>query len=269
MKPEIRNQKPETRNQKGSRLRWSSRFLVTKEKHENTKDETSKKTGMLPSPFVVSCFRVFVFVFSLLFLVCGFSFLVSTSRGQEQSPNLIQETDELRDITGIEQVPPAPGISLWPYGLALGFLLAGSLFSMGWRYFRREHSQSGPPPDQWALTELDGIDAQNLPQAGQVERYHTLISGVIRNYLESRFHLPASRQTTPEFLQSMRGSSFLPGPQQKALRDFLEQCDLAKFARVSYSLEECRSAGEIARQLVRETPATDNNQPPLGIRKNH
>jgi hypothetical protein len=269
MKPEIRDQKSETRNHKGNRLPWYFRFLVTKEKHENTKDEKSKKTGMLPSPFVVSCFRVFVFVFSLLFLVCGFSFLVSTSRGQEQSPNLVQETDELRDITGIEQVPPAPGISLWPYGLALGFLLAGSLFSMGWRYFRREHSQSGPPPDQWALTELDGIDAQNLPQAGQVERYHTLISGVIRNYLESRFHLPASRQTTPEFLQSMRGSSFLPGPQQKALRDFLEQCDLAKFARVSYSLEECRSAGEIARQLVRETPATDNNQPPLGIRKNH
>ncbi len=226
MKPEIRNQKPEARNHKGSRLRRSFWFLVS----------------------------------SFLFLVSGSYFQVSACRGQEQSPNLVQDTDELRDITGIEPVPPAPGISLWPYGLALGFLSAGILFFLGWRYFRREHAQSGPPPDQWALTELDGIDSQNLPQAGQVERYHTLISGVIRNYLESRLHLPASRQTTPEFLQTMRLSALLPGPQQEALRDFLEQCDLAKFARVHYSPDECRAAGEFARRLVRETPPMDNHQ---------
>jgi hypothetical protein len=195
-----------------------------------------------------------------VFLVIGFWFLPD-SGAQEKSPAFVPDTDELRDITGIEQVPPAPATPLWPYGLALACVLTGGLFLVGWKYLRKTQPPLEPPPEQWALAELDRIDSQNLPEAGQVERYHTLTSGVIRNYLESRFHLPASRQTTPEFLQTMRASPLLPGPHQDVLRDFLEQCDLAKFARVHYSPQECRAVGQIARRLVQETSATENNQP--------
>jgi Domain of unknown function (DUF4381) len=216
-----------------------------------TETRNQKKDVCCSFCFVVSCF---------LFLVSGFWFL-SDSWAQENSPLLDQEVDELRDITGPEQVPPVPAISLWPYGLALGFLLAGSLLFVGWRYFHRKHPRSDPPPEQWALVELSRIESQNLPDAGQVERYHTLISGVIRAYLESRFQLPASRQTTPEFLQTLRDSPHLPAARQEVLRDFLKQCDLAKFARADYSPDECRTIGQIARKLVQETSATVNNQP--------
>jgi hypothetical protein len=222
MKPETRNKKQNTRNQQSL-----SRFLA------------------------------WSWVWGFLFLVSCFWFLPG-SRAQEGSP--IQDTDELRDITGIEAVPPAPAVSLWPYGLALGFFLACSLFFVGRKYLRKTQPRSEPAPDHWALAELDRLDSLNLPEAGQVERYHTLTSGVLRNYLEARFHLPASRQTTPEFLQTVRDSPFLPAPHQEALRAFLVQCDLAKFARVHYSPEECRTAGQMARRLVQETSAMTNHQ---------
>ena len=61
------------------------------------------------------------------------------------------------------------------------------------------------------------------------------MSGVLRHYLEKRFGLPATEQTTTEFLDGLRRSTLLTAEQQEALRAFLGQCDLAKFARAEFT----------------------------------
>jgi hypothetical protein len=86
----------------------------------------------------------------------------------------------------------------------------------------------------------------------------------MRRYLELRFRLPASHQTTPEFLTTLSGANLLDPAQQRILRDFLERCDLAKFARAGYSPLECQAAARMARDLVEQTagngePATTRN----------
>src|SRR5262249_20238867 len=95
----------------------------------------------------------------------------------------------------------------------------------------------------------------DLTIPGAAERYHTLLSDVVRGYLEKRFEVLASRQTTPEFLEAMRGSPQLTAPQQDLLREFLRRCDLAKFARANPSPEECRAAAAMARDFVEQTAA--------------
>jgi DnaJ-domain-containing protein 1 len=99
----------------------------------------------------------------------------------------------------------------------------------------------------------------HLPEAGEVERYHTLTSDVVRAYLERRFSLPASHQTTAEFLDTMRRSPQLKPAQQRLLREFLERCDMAKFARAAPPPEECRQVAEMARCIVRETTPDPSN----------
>jgi hypothetical protein len=123
------------------------------------------------------------------------------------------------------------------------------------------------PPDRWALAELDRIDGLGLPEAGDVERYHTLLSDVVRGYLERRYRLPASRQTTPEFLKAVAAAGLLTPARQAVLGGFLERCDLAKFARAGYSADECRAAAAMARELV-EQSAPPRAQEAQGHRPN-
>lgn len=160
---------------------------------------------------------------------------------------------KLRDITGVEQVPeppPEPPWPLWPWLVPVP-LLGGGLLLWLWRRRRREVPP--PPAHQWALAEIERIEGLGLTGNGAVERYHTLLSDVVRRYLELRFQLPASQQTTPEFLQTMAASGRLAPEQQALLGGFLERCDLAKFARAGFSADECRQAAETARTLIRET----------------
>ena len=93
-------------------------------------------------------------------------------------------------------------------------------------------AQSRRPPEQWALQELGRLDESATADAAA---YHTALSDVVRRYLADRFGLPATRQTTAEFLETVRRSGRLSAEQQALLRDFLERCDLAKFAPVGAS----------------------------------
>ncbi len=188
--------------------------------------------------------------FTLLLIIM---FLIPSAGGQENlgPPDDKTEHKQPRDITGIEEVPPAPASPRWPYWASLGFIIFLALGLIGWKVYRRI-SRSEPPPDQWALANLSRIEDMGLPAGGQVERYHTLVSDVIRRYLQLRFHLHAPRQTTPEFLESLRQSPLLTPAQKERLRAFLERCDLAKFAGVAFSPEECGALGQTARELVEQ-----------------
>ncbi len=161
---------------------------------------------------------------------------------------------ELRDITPPE-APPGPPLS-WTRFLpwaGIAAALAG-LIAGGWGLRRRFAVTTAPlTAHEWAVCELDRLEALRLPEAGEAERFHTLLSDVVRAYLERRFNLPASQQTTAEFLETMRRSPQLTPAQQGVLREFLERCDLAKFARHAPLPPECRATAGMARSFVQET----------------
>jgi hypothetical protein len=167
--------------------------------------------------------------------------------------SLALDLSELRDITGLEKLPEPPPSVPWLawVGLVGGVLLVAS--AIWWWLRRRARPAPIVPPERWALTELDRLQGLDLFAAGEVERFHTLLSGVLRRYLEMRFQLPAAHQTTPEFLQSVPTSGRLSAAQQTLLQSFLHQCDLAKFARAGYSPEECQAAARMAREFVEQT----------------
>jgi Domain of unknown function (DUF4381) len=165
---------------------------------------------------------------------------------------------QMRPNTPPEEVPPA---SSWYQPLAwigIGLVLA-ALGLVVWELVRRRFRRAVPlTPDAWALRELDTLAALDLPQGGEVERFTTLLSDVARRYLELRFRLPATRQTTVEFLETMQKSPHLTVSQQVLLREFLHLCDLAKFARAELSVDNCRNLTAEARSFVQQSavPAT-------------
>jgi len=182
----------------------------------------------------------------------------------EQAPPTAENGD-LRGIRGIETLPPKPPPRTWPAWLGLGLAGAAGAGVIAWRYARRPRPGPVLPAELWALRELDVIEALGLPESGQSERYHTLLSSLVRQYLEMRFQMQAPRQTTQEFLASARQSPYLAGPQQVLLREFLQQCDIAKFARANLSAEDCRTAARLARTFIRETAASAPLAPQRGL----
>jgi hypothetical protein len=164
------------------------------------------------------------------------------------------DPSQLRDIPGPEPIPEekSPWIPILQWSGAAFVALAAIMFALEWR---RRHAKPEPdlPPHEWAVRELARLDSLGLPQHGQAERFHTLLSDTIRRYLELRFQLRAPRQTTAEFLEAMRNAPQLDTDQRNLLRDFLERCDLAKFARADYSADECRATADMARTFVDQT----------------
>jgi len=186
----------------------------------------------------------------------GCLFLTGADKpAQETRP---ADVSQLRDITGIEKEPPQPPRTWWPLLLVPAVVVAAGAAFVCWKYYTRERPAPAPPPDRWALVQLGQLEALGLAVAGQVERYHTLLSDIVRRYLELRFQVQAPQQSTDEFLDAMRRSPRLTAAQEALLREFLRQCDLAKFARAGFSAEECQAAGRMARALVEQTASHNN-----------
>ena len=57
------------------------------------------------------------------------------------------------------------------------------------------------------------------------------VSDILRQYVSAQYHLHATEQTSPEFLADAAKSPHFTGADKQLLADFLEHCDLIKFAR--------------------------------------
>jgi hypothetical protein len=160
------------------------------------------------------------------------------------------DLQELRDVAPPEDVPsdkePIPWMTLIGIVLGIMILVAAAFCLRG--YLRRPGENI--PPDQWALRKLDRLDLPGLILSGQEEKLATLVSDVSRRYLDRRYQLGASSLTTVEFLASQRSDEPLSAEQRTLVRDLLERCDLAKFARKPISLTEAQQLLDMARTLI-------------------
>jgi hypothetical protein len=96
------------------------------------------------------------------------------------------------------------------------------------------------------LNEALKLIDQPYPFAGAV-------SDAIRAYLEARFRFHAPERTTEEFLAELHGSAVLNQEQKDLLGQFLETCDMVKFARLEPTQTELQAVHASACRLVDET----------------
>lgn len=158
---------------------------------------------------------------------------------------------------------PNPGPLGWPmewwfWILAIGLLaavLVGALVTLvAWRRGARPIAPMvRQSPYRLALDAIARIEAAGYLERGEVDRFYTELSGVIRHYIEGQFGLRAPEQTTEEFLQALMAKPVLLRGHRDALASFLEQCDLVKFARVRPTRQEGQNVLSAARGFVEAT----------------
>jgi hypothetical protein len=159
----------------------------------------------------------------------------------------------LRDITTIETVPSlAPPDARWHWWLAAAALLL--LLVAAIVVTRILVRRKGPrTPAQVALYELQRLITMKLPEKGRSERFATLLTTVVRRYLERRFAMPARRRTTPEFVRELVEATALSAEQKQFLLEFLQRCEAVKFGRQGMSVEECGDWSRRARDFFSKT----------------
>jgi len=154
---------------------------------------------------------------------------------------------DIRDIKGPLHFYEAPWVWI---GSVLALIVLLALAFAIWKKVRA--MMSIRPAHEIALKELQAI-RDYLSKSGDVKEFYFKVSACVRAYVEARFDLRAPEMTTEEFLPSLRDSGTLSDGQKKLLKDFLEACDLVKFARYTPKVEEVESVFVTAKNFINET----------------
>ena len=168
------------------------------------------------------------------------------------APNLPPVTETLHDIRGPVELPDGVGALIWLLiGLAV-LLLAGLLFYL-WKR-RKKGLQKLPQPHEIALLELAGLRSMMNP--AQALLYAAQLSELLRRYIEARFQIHSTRQTTREFFGSLVENSQVSHDlkdHQAHLQACLEECDMAKFAHYSPDQQGMAAMEQAVRGFVEAT----------------
>jgi len=156
--------------------------------------------------------------------------------------------EDIRDIRGPKFIWP---VWLVPALLAGAVLLAW-LGRAAWRRRHRRPRARMLLPFEVALQRLENLRAMMQPE--RAREFSTEVSGIIRDYIEQRFDVTATHQTTEEFLHGLLASSNAALAKHRTLLSaFLHQCDLVKFAGMALTLHSMESLHASARSFVLET----------------
>ena len=107
-------------------------------------------------------------------------------------------------------------------------------------------------PHETALEDLEAARA-NFLRNSDIKEYYAGISDCVRRYIERSFKLKAPEMTTEEFLGSLRESTVLSLDQKDLLKDFLNACDLVKFAKYTPAKGEMEAVFLAAKKFIEET----------------
>ena len=105
---------------------------------------------------------------------------------------------------------------------------------------------------------------QKLEKSGNIEQMQddmvwVQVSDILRVYIEERFEIAALKCTTEEFLNRISGEDLLLSKYSGLLREFLEKCDIVKFAKYTASAQECHNVINSCRVFVLRTKRDEIN----------
>ena len=140
------------------------------------------------------------------------------------------------DIRGI--VPPQPFYvsgSFWWLAVAGVCLLLAALIL--WQILRPKRRPPAPPPSPREVAERRLRELEARMEHLDARTFGGAVCDVLRGYIGGEFGLATERQTSPEFLASINGSRVFSVREHHVLAEFLEACDLLKFARADATLD--------------------------------
>src|SRR6266516_3748649 len=139
---------------------------------------------------------------------------------------LVLAAEEFHDIA-----PPVDHSLVPPWLVFVIAFVALSLLGLVVWLFAKRRKPPAPPklPREIALEELERISREI--ESMTPYQFSIRVSDILRKYVTQQYGLPATRQTSIEFLTALAKASPFSVDEKSLLEDFLNRCDLIKFAR--------------------------------------
>jgi len=150
------------------------------------------------------------------------------------------ELDTTKGITDIKPPIDAPLSlkELMPY--IIGGLILLIAFLIIYRLILKRNRNKGipgrpmkptVPPHITAIKELDNLASRKLWQSNKIKLYYSILTEILRKYIEGRFQIYAMEQTTDEILEDLSNAGYNKEEYFNKLREILLLADLVKFAK--------------------------------------
>jgi hypothetical protein len=170
---------------------------------------------------------------------------------------------KIYDIVGPYKAPVTLG-EILPWLLLALLVAAGVWFAV--RIIRkrmkshedREIIIDPDPPHVIAFRELDRLRDEKLWQKGEVKKYYTILTEILREYIEKRFSVSSFELTTSETLDTLVKTGFKKDGAYNQLKKVLTGADLVKFAKHQPDAEENDIHFQQSWDFVDATKGTDS-----------
>ena len=160
---------------------------------------------------------------------------------------------QIDDIEDVMEMPQEPSFWwIWALGAAAVTAAGGA-----WLYFRRKRIKEliriFKPAHELAYERLRALVKEDLVGAGRIKEFYERISDILRHYIEHRFSLRAPERTTEEFLFELANTDVLSESDKESLGEFLQHCDLVKFARHEPTTEQIQETFDLVKNFIEKT----------------
>ena len=162
-------------------------------------------------------------------------------------------TNGLRDIKPPVEIPSGWAWAWW----VLGAIVAGAARLVAMEILAETAGCAPPASADTAACPRPPTPGGGPGLAQPAQAFVIAVSDTLRAYLEERFSFRAPERTTEEFLHELQSTNLLDASQKERLSEFLQRCDLVKFAKYEPREMELRDLHASALRLVDETEPRD------------
>jgi len=168
-----------------------------------------------------------------------------------------EDAADIKDIKGPLDIKknwaPYRKIFLW---LTLALILTVLVFGCIRYYRKKKISQDrGPelrrPAHEIAYEELKMI-WETFLENNLIKEFYLHLSEITRHYFSRRYQINALEATTEELIQELK-NQHLHWRQKSLISNFLDECDLVKFAKYIPKMIETEKTYQLALQIIDET----------------
>jgi hypothetical protein len=164
---------------------------------------------------------------------------------------------KIEDIEGVVDMS-RPKSFVWVW--VLGVIVLATATGL-WLYLRgkrvKELVRIFKPAHELAYERLRALVDEDLVGAGKTKEFYERISDILRHYIEHRFSLRAPERTTEEFLAELANTDVLPSAEKQRLGEFLQHCDLVKFAKHNPTTEQIQETFNLVKDFIEKTKSDE------------
>lgn len=205
-----------------------------------------------------------------LHYVVGNDTVVSNGLFLKIKPVNVTADDRVSPMTGVSNPEDSSIFDILPdwlvkfWWVILLIIAVAVLTIYGVRRYRKQGSLLPPkpetPPHIEAMERLQRLKNRKLWEHGHEKEYYTLLTDILRLYLERRFGINAMEMTTNQIMSVLADDKSMLGSNSK-IRQVLDMADFVKFAKVRPLPDDNVKAFENAVKFVEDTTPKPETEP--------